>query len=351
MTRTRRSAKHLSSETKAHFRSFANSLEIELDQLPLEDETAIERQRRQVDGLCEAEARFKAVLIAKGLSERVYGDFVKHIIEVRGNILDARPFFRERQTTFVASISPALKQRDWLALEPFRVNYHFVKFAMSVVSDPELVAISKEIYQKREELVKVNLPLAISRARIFFGRTPRSHLTFMDFVQIASEGLLTAIDKFTPPYTPAFRSTAIGRIHGNFIEQYSETSVHFFPIDRRKLYRANKAVGLLGGIGSVDFEKLAEVVNKDAEESERTTAAEIADLMFAASTVSTTPPNSEKEDREDGQERSGSDIEGVDFDTPESRYEAEELQSALSNAIQTLTVRERKLLTMKGVSL
>lgn len=63
----------------------------------------------------------------------------------------------------------------------------------------------------------------------------------MDIVQIAIEGLLTAIDKFVPPFSRVFRSVIIGRLTGGLIADYSQTMLHFFPSDKKTIYRANKA--------------------------------------------------------------------------------------------------------------
>lgn len=342
------------SEARAHFRSFASSLEQQLKNYPLEDEeTSMERQKRQVEDLFDAEARFKQTLLDSPFGEEVFERFITFICDERRNILDARKYFRERQVRFVAEISPNLKTRNWKGLSQFRYNYSFIKFAVEYLNGrvPELDTIFAEVAKKRNELVEVNLPLAISRSRIFVGRTPKSHLTIMDFIQSASEGLLTAVDKFTPPYTPAFRSTAMGRMHGNFIEDYSETSLHFFPVDRRKLYRANKEIGRLGGIRSVDFEALAAAVNKDAEPAEYTNAAEIADLLFAASTVAIRPPF------EEGGETSGNtvslDESGIvanESFQPDVQYEKAQVDKVLQDSIATLTCFEKKFLAMKGVA-
>lgn len=345
------------SDSRAHFRSFANALELNLKGHPLEDEeTAMERQRRQVEGLCDAEARFKKALLDSGSGQEVFERFIAFICDERRNILDARRYFRERQVRFVAEISPKLKARDWKGLSEFRYNFTFVKFVVSYLNGriPELDELHKEIAERRNDIVEVNLPLAISRARIFYGRTPKSHLSLMDLIQSASEGLLTAVDKFTPPYTPAFRSTAMGRMHGNFIEDYSETSLHFFPVDRRKLYRANKEIGRLGGLRAVDFEALAEAVNKEAEPSEFTNAAEIADLLFAASTVGISSPY-EENDNQKGSYGGVVSLDEIGIDSgrssqPDKQYEDAQVDKVLQDSIAVLSTFERKFLAMKGVA-
>jgi hypothetical protein len=111
------------------------------------------------------------------------------------------------------------------------------------------------------------MPLAIAQAKQFWHKAPSAtkdtRFSFMDFVQIAADGLMSAVDKFVLPggleANPAlirvWRAVAIGRMKGNFIEMFSETTIHFFPQDKRKLYRANKHLKEFSG--QIDFERLA----------------------------------------------------------------------------------------------
>jgi len=86
--------------------------------------------------------------------------------------------------------------------------------------DSELLKIYGKILELRQELVLMNLPLVISRARIFYSRTPKSHLSFMDFIQIGVAGLLAGIDKYCGEYSRVWRSVVIGRIVGDYISSY-----------------------------------------------------------------------------------------------------------------------------------
>src|SRR5690606_19734709 len=163
---------------------------------------------------------------------------------------------------FTEFISPVFQRADFRGLYPFAANYEFISYALSLVdwpNDHELVQLGKRIEALRVELATQNMPLAISRARIFWSRTPESHLSYMDLVQETATGLLAAIDKFTPPYTTVFRSVIISRCLGNLISAYNQTSMHFYPSDRRKLYRANKM--LARHEGEPDFERVARSVN------------------------------------------------------------------------------------------
>jgi DNA-directed RNA polymerase specialized sigma subunit len=175
----------------------------------------------------------------------------------------------------------------------------------------------------------------------------------MDFIQIACEGLLAGIDKFVPPFSKAFRSCAIGRMTGNFIEDYSATLIHFFPVDKRKIYRANKLVGRQ--VEVVDYDKLAAGVNKNkdgetVEVAHRTNAAEIANLMAASSTVSTDATAGNDEDN-DTMPAHQVDRYAAPTDTqPDVIYEEMDNRRALARALLKLNPFERKLLRLKGVA-
>jgi RNA polymerase sigma factor (sigma-70 family) len=344
----------------AHFRYFASSLATCISQYGEtgDRDHEYERQRQQVEGLILLERQFRDTLVAHRWGPGVYQDFVDFICDEKRNILAARPFFRERQGVFTRYISEVLKTRSHEGLYRFAVNYQFVLFAMKArrwndnrIGTP-IVRLAREIERVRRELIVLNMPLAISRARVFFSRTPTSHLTYMDLNQIAFEGLMAGIDKYSPEdgiFSKAFRSTAIGRMTGNFIEEYSETAIHFYPADKRKIYRANKAVGRFAGV--VDFERLANQVNDGADRSHQTTPSEIADLMAASSTVSADTATRDDQDADPGERsQSLSDrFAAPDSWRPDIQYENDHDMELLADALAKLTVFETKLLRLKGL--
>ena len=336
----------------SHFRSFAGALERAIERYgDLSEESLLDRQRRQVETLVTLEAQFRETLIKHPWGAGVYRGFVTYICDDRKNILAARPFFRERQPVFTEEISKALKTRNAETLYRFNINFQFVQFAVhhyKWARGSAIVKLAQQISDMRTELVELNMPLAISRARIFWSRTPKSQLAYMDLVQIACEGLMSAIDKFVLPFTPVFRAVVIGRCTGNFIEQYSETPIHFFPVDKRKIYRANKLMSRFVA-EFIDYDKLADEINQDVDNAHRTTGAEISDLLAAASCVSTDslgPPNPDE-----------SDTPGVNrfaapaFSQPDVQYEHQEAMVKLEKVIRRLPVIYQKLLRLRGVPL
>lgn len=336
-----------------HFRSFASNLEATISRYGHSSEEDLTRlQNQQIDELVRLETEFRHTLIKHPWGPSVYRSFITYICEERRNILAARPFFRERQKIFTDQISKVLKAKAEKSLYKFRFNYEFVLFVLSARrwhqnrAGSKIVVLAQRIRDLRTEIVEMNLPLAISRARIFWSRTPKSHLSYMDLVQITAMGLMNAIDKFVLPYSPAFRAMAIGRMIGNLIEQYSETLVHFYPVDKRKIYRANKLSSRFGD----NYEELAKAVNDGVEPQHRTDAAEIADLMAASSTVSSDTPTVSQ----DSEEEEPHMIRGFRADEsthPDVRYEQAEALAVLGKGVQELALVERKLLRMRGVSL
>lgn len=334
-----------------HFKTFAAQLEGAIARYgDLSEEDLTERQRRQVEQLVAHETEFRKVLIKHPEGNNVYKAFVEYIAHEKGNILDARPFFRERQAVFTNEISVALKNSHEKGLYPYHFNYRFVCFVMKARKwgkTSRLHKLAREIEASRTELVEMNMPLAISRARIFWSRNQRNHLDYMDLIQIAAEGLMSAIDKFVLPYSPVFRAVAIGRMLGNFIEQTSETMVHFYPTDKRKIYRANKALGRLKD--GFDYQKIANEVNKGIDENHHTTPEEIADLLSAVSCVSADaqPSTSEGETGEGLLDR----FSVLPEQQPDNMVEASEAFGVMRSAMSGLSVFERKVLQLHGVDL
>ncbi len=333
-----------------HFRAFAHSLEAILTGHEGPDgEDFTSRQKEQVENLVALEREFRQALIVDWRGPDAYKAFLKFIVETKRNILAARPYFRERQDVFKSKISPILRARKDKALYTFDINYPFIAFVMKAKkfgSGSRVAKLAKKVEAARRELIEMNLPLAISRARIFKQRTPQSHLDYMDLIQISNEGLIAAVDKFVLPYTPVFRAVIIGRVTGNLIEEYSDTPIHFYPSDKRKIYRANKARRTISTTSS--WSGVTDIVNKDADPQHMTTPAEIQQLILAASQVSMDAPI----ENQDGlNERSVDRYEADPATRPDLMVEGAELKDALRSSMRTLTVFERKLLQMKGIAI
>lgn len=347
--------KYLSDE---HFKFFAKSLKEERKKYDTDDERElIEIQREQIEKLTSTEEEFRNALIADDRGEDVYLRFIAMVQDENKNVLTSRVYFRERQGTFSKTVGAALKNRDHHELQKYHVNWLFVSFALTNAiwePDDEVCKIAKRLERIRDEIIVSNIPLALSRARIFFNRTPQAHLTHMDLCMIGVVGLISAIDKFVAPkdFGKIFRSVCVGRISGYHISNYSATLVHIYPQDHRKLYRANKIARKFSTSEGIDFEKMVKELNSNAEDATQVTNInEIASLMAAASTVSadSTPPTTENE--ENAHESNIDHYAVEQSQWPDQMYEDAEAQHALYLACKGLSTLEMKLLKLKGMSL
>lgn len=339
----------------SHYRQFAASLEEIIDgHRESGGADAIAQQRRQVESLCDLEQQFRNELIRDKRGANVYKAFVKFVRDERRNILAARPYFRERQDVFKSRIAPALRDRADKSLYQFGINYPFIAFAIRVGKFPPNSKVGKlatKVKEARQELIEMNVPFAISRARAFL-RHKQAHLELMDLVQIGTEGLIAAIDKFVPPYNDSFGGVLYGRITGDLVEGNSETLVHFYPSDKRKIYTANKLVK-----EGRTFEEIAHHINSEAAKDSTsyrgpvTDANEIQQLHVAAYTVSGDSPG-ESDDSIIGTDESP--IHRFEADEtwrPDVRFEQTQLMAELNKSILELSVFERKLLALKGINL
>lgn len=205
-----------------HFRQFSALLTDTILVMGLKNAKSL--QKKQLETLVKLERKFRRELIKSRPGMDIFREFIHYICNVRRNILSARPYFRVRQKFFTAKISPALKARSEHRLSKFHFNFQFIKFAINARDWNKkhvVYMIYKQISDLREQMVIANMPLALSRARLFYSKTPKSHLEHMDFAQISAEGLIKAIDKFVLPFRPQFRAVIVGRILGDQIENYS----------------------------------------------------------------------------------------------------------------------------------
>jgi DNA-directed RNA polymerase specialized sigma subunit len=338
-----------------HFRQFAHSVELGIRHVGATDRNG--HQLASVNALLDLEDRFKIAILKSKHKIDVYSAFIDHIRLNRHNILDARPFFRERKETFSDQISDAFKQERPEILFRYRINYRFVTFVMGLglFGPTSRVAIlAKKIEALRQELAVVLLPLCINRARVFYRKTPKAHLAHMDMVQNAFEGLLCGMDKYCPEEGQpidmiVFRSTVIGRISGNLISDYNQTAIHFYPLERRKLYRARKAA-VRAVAGGMDSAQIAAIVNEDlgADNTElHTTASEIAELMAASSPVSADSAPIQDPEAIGLLERYAAPEEG----RPDVLVEEKGVMASLAIAFAQLTPYEQKFMRLRGIRL
>lgn len=310
-------------------------------------------QEQQVEELLDAERKFKSTILMYRQANEIYKKFLQRVCIQNKNILSARPYFRETATSFSKKITPSIKAADIATLQTFDINYQFIKFIKESWLGP-FPKRAEQLYQRvhvaRTILIENNMPLAINRAKLFYRKVPRSHLSLMDLIEICAMGLAAGIDKWCGKYSPVFRSVCIGRMVGNMIDSYSETTLHFYPSDKRILYKANS---IRGRQGIEDMGELTRAVNESFRLDElegksipkkNITVSELAALMSAASTVS-----ADATVNDEGF--------GVYQFTPDSAPDAEyalierESTSKMLTVAKNLPLLHRKVLRLKGIKI
>lgn len=310
-------------------------------------------QQEQVEELLDAERKFKETILKYRQATEVYKKFLQKVCIQNKNILSARPYFRETATSFSKRITPAIKEENIELLKTFDINYQFIKFIRECWLGPfpkRAEQLFQRVHTARTILIENNIPLAINRAKLFYRKTPKSHLTLMDFIGICSMGLAAGVDKWCGPYSPVFRSVCIGRMVGNMIDSYSETMLHFYPSDKRVLYKAHT---IRGRKGIDEINELTNAVNNSFKQDELEgktipkndiNVSELSALMSAASTVSA--------DATVNDEGYGVYHYTMDADQDiESFYIERESTNKMIFLAKKLPLLHRKVLRLKGVKL
>lgn len=313
-------------------------------------------QKQQVEELLDTEIKFKETILKYRQSTKVYMKFWNKVCVTNKNILSARPYFRESAISFSKKITPAIKAVDLETLKTFDINYQLIKFIKDNWEGPFPVRaeqLFQRVHRAREVLIENNMPLAINRAKLFYRKTPKSHLTLMDMIGICGMGLAAGIDKWCGPYSPVFRSVCIGRMVGNLIDSYSETMLHFYPSDKRVLYKAHT---IRGRKGIDDIHELTAAVNQsfkdDGKEGKsvpknEVTVSDLSYLMSAASIVSVDQTISVDDEGSFGvYDYTADEMQDIEGD-----YMARETTSHMLSLAAKLPLLHRKVLRLKGVRL
>lgn len=317
-----------------HFRGFISEMN---NILMSNSEKDGRNQKDLMNELFAAEESFKKTLIRTKGGPQMFKAFVYFITQEAGNILKARSYFRERQAVFSEEISVAFYTGKHTILYNYSINYTFMRWVMKRYKDENnRVKLQKkfdEVSKLRHLLCENNLPLALHKTKLFWSKVPYTRMTYMDMVQATNEGLLTAIDKFAPPYKTNFRHVAIGRMTLNLLTDHNSTLLHMSPKDKRILYRSNKgkSLGLKG-------EELVEYVTEKFNNVDQT----YIDSLFSSSATAVDL----HQPLGDGDDSTLLDI-TPDVATTEIEVEKREKINNLYNNIDKLSIIERKIIRMK----
>jgi RNA polymerase sigma-B factor len=188
----------------------------------------------------------------------------------------------------------------------------------------------------RDELIDRFLPLARKLARRYAG--PRE--VFDDLMQVASLGLVKAVDRFDTERGTAFSSFAVPTILGELKRYFRDLgwSVHVPRGAQEQALKVEEAEQALtsktGRPPSV--QDLAEYLELSVE-----------DVLDALETASAHHSTSLDAPRDDGEEESGSLVDA--FGEEDSHYELVDASVTISAAARQLSPRERRVLKLRFV--
>ncbi len=324
-------------------------------------------QQEQVELVVQLERKFKYHIQKYQQCADIYAKFIEKFIEDEDdetrdpdkeyeNILSAQPFFREKTENF-SKISRAIKDQDAVSLMTYNINFQMIDFIVKNWRGnvPERAKrYYDDFIEARRILIENNLPLAINRAKVFYRKTPRSHLTLLDLIDICTYGLISGIDKYDGDYSKVWRSVCIGRMVGYMIEEYSKTFLKMYPSDKKILYRAN---ALKYRLKIEDIGELTKAVNESFKQDKvegkscpklPISELHIRTLLNGSSYVSADPTV------DDSDEEGGASIYDLSSDNKESAEDQlihADLMDRVMQAAQSLTNIERKIIKLKGVNI
>ena len=291
--------------------------------------------------LIALEKQFREKLNKTSKGKKVYSTFINMIYKSSGRgggIVMVRPYFRQRELTFINTIHKAVEKNKPDELYGAPINFKFISFAMKELTPPpkELVKIFEEIKIVRNDIVNSYLFLAFGRAKVHNKSAYSSSIDMSDLVQIANEALIIAVDKYVPTETTVFAHMAMGRIIANLIATGSSPSAASINSGgQKRLYRIRR---LLERSPHLTREQVAEILD--------VTEMEVNDLIESTRYSSIDQPIGSDEGRTLGDVIHDDDPESA----PDNIVENEDLALKLLAAYKTLTIIEQKILRLKGVN-
>jgi hypothetical protein len=200
------------------------------------------KQKAQVERMMELEEIFRKTINSYKQSDKIYYKFLIYIKIEKGNILMARPFFRENSKTFGKDVSPAFKEDNIYKIKQFHINYKFILFVIENWKGnvpTKALDAWEEHQQVRRQLIENSMPMAINEAMKFYKAVPKNHTTLMDIINASVAGLCIGVDKWVGPFKTVFRSVCLSRMKSNIMDVYNQTFLHYYPSDKKIIYKSN----------------------------------------------------------------------------------------------------------------
>jgi RNA polymerase sigma-B factor len=190
----------------------------------------------------------------------------------------------------------------------------------------------------RESLVRQFMPLTRSLAR----RYDRSSEPFEDLLQVASVGLLKALDRFDPELGHTFASFAVPTILGEMRRYFRDCgwSVHVPRGDQERALKVRDAQeGFVNEHGhSPTVNQLAVYLELDTEQ-----VIDALQAIHAYEALSLDAPRPGSDDDRDAMTY------GESLGEEDERYELVEMDATLVTALEHIAARERRMLHMRFV--
>lgn len=315
----------------------------------------IGNQKEQFDLMFSLERKFQYYVRKSAQCEKVYMKFILHVKNELGNILKAKGFFREKKDIFSKYISKAIKEENPKELMKYQMNYNLVLFIVNNWKG-ELTKNPKhyfgELTKARGILIENNTPLALNRAKKFFQAQKHTDLELIDFVSICMHGLITGIDKFVGEYSRKLIGVSIGRMVGFMIKENSKTFLKMYPSDHKILYRASS---LRNRLKITDTDVLVKAVIMSFQEDKRNGRAVPSKKITVQylNSLFNAMHSSNVLHSENGREDSVNlyDITPSNDMEVEDRIEQMDNYSKMSDAIKQVSIIERKIIRLRGVTL
>lgn len=355
---TKKGSKYL--VNSGEFRRLAQSVTKDIEN----NKTPKRKKEYTLDNLFSVERTFIKEINTIEAGKEAYSKFIDYITGELGNILSAKPFFRERETVFNKEIGDIFREKDVAKLMTYHPNYKLISFIMD--NSKSLPKKIHNIYKRyctiRQNIITNNIPLAFNRAKIFFKTTPEEHLDLLDFVNVCVIGLADAIDKYVGEYDRGvFANVCISRMSGSMMEEYNRTMIKMYPKDKKILYRIN-TIKNRNKIDSVDI--IAEMYNKSLKNDEKEGKKPISKPMSGAdiarylnSTLMYSIVN--KEDDEAPETSSSSylnynthftfDTNQIEVENDEEKIENKDFIDNIHKEIGKTSIIEKKVIRLKGL--
>jgi hypothetical protein len=308
-----------------------------------------ELQKYQVNRMLELECIFKESVVQFKQSSTVYQKFILFIKKEKGNILRARPYFRQSAKVFNKEISHLFKKNNYESLKKYNINSKFLKFVVKNWKGklPKVAQEAKNEHAKiRQELIENSLPLAINEGMKFYKAVPNTpHITILDLINASIAGLCIGIDKWEGPFRPVFRSVCLSRMKGLIMEIYNQTSIHYYPSDKKILYKIKLLKSRQKDIKQDELiEKVSEYM-KQIKDTRQMDEKELENLL-SASNVYSIEGDAFKEDGFNYYEAFVDENSFIE----EKTEKADLLKQTLASC-QKLSIIQKKILKLKGVNI